>query len=77
LARCPSFREALNELRGKNRLCWCKEGAPCHADVLLELASCDPAVFCFGHHSAAGAKKQETGVRPRADDRDEQQGAEA
>lgn len=27
------------ELRGKNLACWCKPGAPCHADVLLELAN--------------------------------------
>ncbi len=26
-------------LRGKNLACWCKLGAPCHADVLLELAN--------------------------------------
>lgn len=29
----------LSELRGKNLACWCKPGAPCHADVLLELAN--------------------------------------
>lgn len=27
------------ELRGKNLACWCKPGAPCHADVLLEIAN--------------------------------------
>lgn len=27
------------ELRGKNLACWCKLGAPCHGDVLLELAN--------------------------------------
>lgn len=26
-------------LRGKNLSCFCKEGEPCHADVLLELAN--------------------------------------
>lgn len=26
-------------LRGKNLACWCPIGAPCHADVLLELAN--------------------------------------
>ena len=26
-------------LRGKNLACWCKIGAPCHADVLLEIAN--------------------------------------
>lgn len=29
----------LARLRGKNLACWCKPGAPCHADVLLELAN--------------------------------------
>ena len=29
----------LPELRGKDLACWCKEGEPCHADVLLELAN--------------------------------------
>lgn len=27
------------ELAGKNLACWCKQGAPCHADVLLDLAN--------------------------------------
>jgi hypothetical protein len=26
-------------LRGKNLACWCKLGAPCHGDVLLQLAN--------------------------------------
>lgn len=30
---------SLCELRGKDLACWCKEGAPCHADILLELAN--------------------------------------
>lgn len=29
----------IRELRGKNLACWCAPGAPCHADVLLELAN--------------------------------------
>lgn len=29
----------IEELRGKNLACFCKEGEPCHADVLLELAN--------------------------------------
>ncbi len=29
----------LGPLRGKNLACWCKPGAPCHADVLLKLAN--------------------------------------
>lgn len=32
-------RAILDELRGKNLACWCRPGAPCHADVLLELAN--------------------------------------
>lgn len=29
----------LSELRGKDLACWCKEGEPCHAYILLELAN--------------------------------------
>lgn len=29
-------------LRGRDLACWCKPGAPCHADVLLAIANCDP-----------------------------------
>lgn len=31
--------EWLEPLRGKDLACFCKEGAPCHADILLELAN--------------------------------------
>ncbi len=31
----------LPELRGKNLACWCPEGSPCHATVLLELANAE------------------------------------
>lgn len=27
------------ELRGKDLACWCKIGAPCHADILIEIAN--------------------------------------
>jgi hypothetical protein len=30
---------ALPDLRGRDLACWCKPGADCHADVLLELAN--------------------------------------
>jgi len=30
--------EALPELRGRDLVCWCAP-APCHADILLELAN--------------------------------------
>lgn len=29
----------LSALRGKNLMCWCAIGLPCHADVLLEVAN--------------------------------------
>lgn len=29
----------LSELRGKDLVCWCALDAPCHADVLLDLAN--------------------------------------
>ncbi|WP_029554790.1 DUF4326 domain-containing protein [Xanthobacter sp. 91] len=29
----------LPDLRGKSLACWCKPGAPCHADVLLDMAN--------------------------------------
>lgn len=30
---------ALPRLRGKNLACWCRPGAHCHADVLLDIAN--------------------------------------
>lgn len=35
----PTHDEIRDALRGKNLACWCKEGDPCHADVLLEIAN--------------------------------------
>ncbi|MCW1932649.1 DUF4326 domain-containing protein [Pararhodobacter zhoushanensis] len=35
----PTEAEIRTELRGKNLACWCKPGAPCHVDVLLEIAN--------------------------------------
>ena len=29
----------VHELKGKDLACWCPEGAPCHADVLLTYAN--------------------------------------
>jgi hypothetical protein len=38
----PGYLDKVREaLRGKNLACWCKPGAPCHADVLLELANAE------------------------------------
>jgi hypothetical protein len=46
--RRKAILNGLPSLRGKSLACWCKPGAPCHADVLLELANrpvCEP---CLG-----------------------------
>lgn len=34
-----AMEAARHELRGKDLLCWCARGRPCHADVLLEIAN--------------------------------------
>lgn len=31
--------DSFEGLRGKDLACFCKEGSPCHADILLELAN--------------------------------------
>jgi hypothetical protein len=36
--RDPAFRAALAGLAGRNLVCWCAP-APCHGDVLVELAA--------------------------------------
>ena len=41
----PTRAEIVAALRGKNLACWCAIGAPCHGDILLELANapiCEP-----------------------------------
>jgi hypothetical protein len=35
----PAWKAYLEELRGKDLVCWCKPDEPCHADVLIELAN--------------------------------------
>ncbi len=35
--RARWINEHLDELRGKDLVCWCPLGQPCHADVLIEL----------------------------------------
>ena len=35
----PCISEIRRALAGKNLACWCKQGTPCHADVLLGLAN--------------------------------------
>jgi hypothetical protein len=36
--------DVRRELRGKNLACWCRDGLPCHADVLLAVANDDGAM---------------------------------
>lgn len=33
------FYEIRKELKGKNLMCFCKEGKPCHGDLLLKIAN--------------------------------------
>jgi hypothetical protein len=35
----PLSAREIAELRGHDLACWCKIGAPCHADVLLEVVN--------------------------------------
>jgi hypothetical protein len=39
LSRLTLICDRLPELRGRDLCCWCPLDAPCHADVLLELAN--------------------------------------
>ena len=34
-----NIADIIRELKGKDLVCWCKIGEPCHADVLLEIAN--------------------------------------
>lgn len=38
-ARLKWDKHWLEPIRGKNLACWCRTDAPCHADILLELAN--------------------------------------
>ena len=31
--------DVRRELKGRDLVCWCKPGAPCHGDVLLAIAN--------------------------------------
>lgn len=39
LRAAAGYPDDLSPLRGRNLACWCRPGTPCHADVLLEIAS--------------------------------------
>lgn len=38
-AYVAGWRDQLEQLRGHDLACWCRVSAPCHGDVLLELAN--------------------------------------
>jgi hypothetical protein len=41
--------DVCRELKGKDLVCWCEPGAPCHADVLLDVANSYPSrAFLLG-----------------------------
>jgi Domain of unknown function (DUF4326) len=48
-------QEVVHELRGKNLACWCAVEAPCHADVLLQLANQVNGIECSSNAGAAAA----------------------
>jgi hypothetical protein len=37
----PSGADIRRHLRQRNLACWCRVGAPCHADVLLQIANAE------------------------------------
>jgi hypothetical protein len=39
VAYTEEWRRAIVQLRGRDLVCWCPLDAPCHADVLLEIAN--------------------------------------
>ncbi len=64
LARSAYRDEIREELAGKDLACWCKPGAPCHADVLLEIANEQPS-YVTGAEFIAFAQAN---IEPRSDD---------
>lgn len=46
--------EKLPELRGRDLMCWCREGTSCHADNLLKMANASNRI---GSTSAASASR--------------------
>jgi hypothetical protein len=37
--RLVKASHVISELKGKDLACWCPDGEPCHADVLLDIAN--------------------------------------
>lgn len=35
----PTKTDIFKALRGRNLACWCKQGTPCHAEILLDIAN--------------------------------------
>ena len=49
---------SLEELRGKNLSCWCKQDDPCHADILLDLANNYEFIFIEDSYEFKGEFKK-------------------
>lgn len=56
LVEQPDLMLSVSELSGRDLVCWCPLDAPCHADVLLELAngSLGRCVACCWHTETQG-----------------------
>lgn len=39
IERRKRLQKEMHKLTGKNLACWCPQGTPCHADVLIKLAN--------------------------------------
>ena len=48
--------DVRRELKGKDLVCWCKPGAPCHADVLLAVTNDRVRVSVPINDCGAGAR---------------------
>ena len=59
----------IGTLRGKNLACWCREGTPCHADVLIQAANTDSTPKVVDARSGSDGLQQtpQEGLKPMRD----------
>lgn len=60
-----ALNEDLPELVGKDLACWCRLDAPCHVDVLLEVAAGLGADGAQSRQDAGGTGRDKVGRRGR------------
>jgi hypothetical protein len=48
--------DVRRELKGKELVCWCEPGAPCHADVLLAVAKGESRSMKLNNDGASTAQ---------------------